>query len=180
MRKEDRCGVLLAPALSGVEAIGGSLHEYRSNNSRARAVAVMTEFFSLDTMVAEFVYSSLRCGLVHQGTAKCGLWFYCLYEDLGMQTIAYSGDDDWVYFDVVRFAKVFVDVAETIWRQHRNRIVYLPLGDQNSVPSIDVHRTLPNISTLGDKLVSVLSARSSTSAFTPDSHLNSNLRLPRG
>ena len=41
-RKEDRCGIILAPVLSGIETIGGSLHGFERNNSRQRAVSVMT------------------------------------------------------------------------------------------------------------------------------------------
>ena len=141
--QETRSGVLLAPVTSGIDAIGGALLGFRKNNSAQRSRFVMEQQMGVDPKLASFIYESVRCGLVHQGTATYGLRFFAEYDPIARHSLAYDGRDNWIYLDSVALAQKFISAAQNIWENRREEILHRP--SESDRDNDDVKKNLPDI-----------------------------------
>jgi hypothetical protein len=186
--REARSGILLGPVLNGIDVIGGVLFGFETG-SKCRCVRVMTEHMRLRSPEATYIYSSLRCGLVHQGTAKYGLWFFAIYDDLNRFSIIYKDEEDWLYLDTVALAERFVAAAKRIWAERRAEILHVPpceLAGHDDVVKLDVPDIKKLLWDYAEEHASVRKWRigdlirrepTSMSAYTPGDVLNPRLRV---
>lgn len=135
--QERRAGLVLYPVLAGIDTIGGMIHGF-SVSSKRRSIDFLENYLQLDRSIATFLYESLRCGLVHQGTSKVGLKFFTLYGDLNRFSIVYSGEENWVYLDATALAMHFCRSARKIYQCFPQSIVHCPPIEQASFSQIDL------------------------------------------
>jgi len=72
---QDKAGPLLNSIMQGIDAAGGCLYEFKENNSRTRSTRFMKEKMGFDKKLAGYIYSSVRCGMFHEGVTKTGVRF---------------------------------------------------------------------------------------------------------
>lgn len=144
--REPRAGLILYPVLSGVDTIGGLLYGFKRDgrsNSTERSKMVMEREMGMEPEVADFIFSCVRCGLMHQGTAKYGLKFFANHHNLIRDSIVYKRDG-WVHLDVVLFAQEFVAMALSL--ENSPRLIHLPPRESGSFDA--VLSKIPNIDNL--------------------------------
>lgn len=184
--KESRSGIILSPVVNGIDTIGGMIYGFKTG-SKIRFIDVLCNYMSLERPVAIFLYESLRCGLVHQGTSKVGLRFFTLYGQLNRNSILYAGGDDWVYLDSTALAIAFCEMARSIREDHAVAISFLPPFESSSFDKLN-GSALPPISDLiidyaADQTCAkrwiengkIHRVTTSTSYYTPDQVLNQDL-----
>jgi hypothetical protein len=188
-QEEPHCGILLGPVINGVDTVGGIISGFEVGSQR-RSIDVLVRHMNLTDPEATFTYQSLRCGLVHQGTAKYGVWFFNLHGELNRHSVIYSGDKDWIYFDCVALAIRFLAAAENIWENCRNEIKHMPRSEDSGHAAV-LGLNLPHIQELVNDYAEELHCvekrhegelirreTSSMSAYTPEGVLNPEFRLP--
>lgn len=174
--EEPRSGILLGPVVNGIDTIGGMLLGFNAG-SRKRSVHTMIEHMGYATNIAEFIYVSLRCGLVHQGTSKTGLWFYALHGEFHRPSPIYK-DAGWLYLDSVALARNFVTAAELLWEQKRSLIRRIPEPHDDGFLALASDSLIPAIDEFEGPFMRFLEAtHGSTSAFKPDRYLNPALKV---
>lgn len=184
--RESRSGIILSPVVNGIDTIGGMIHGFKSG-SKTRFIDVLCNYMLLERSLATFLYESLRCGLVHQGTSKIGLKFFTLYGHLNRNSILYAGGDDWIYLDSTALAIKFCQMARRIRQDHPEAIKFIPPLESSSYDKLD-GSSLPPISdlifdyaedqTCADRWIEngkICRVTTSTSYYTPDQVLNLDL-----
>ena len=123
--KERRSGILMAPAITGIDALGGAILGFDAAVGK-RSVYVMETLFQYPKEIAEFLYQSLRCGLVHQGTAKYGTKFFSDHGNFNRPSPVYRDTENWLWIDCVKITEDFVKAATTLWKNERASIKHCP------------------------------------------------------
>lgn len=119
-------GPLLGNILSGIDNLGGMCYEFQDNNSKARSIRFMSEKMKIPETIAKFLYSSVRCGIVHQGMPKIGLRFFVLYDRLDKNTIFYKCSENYIWLNVVELAYSFIETIDYIAANIGAHIQFVP------------------------------------------------------
>jgi hypothetical protein len=129
--------------------------------------------------VAEFLYSIVRCGIVHQGMPKIGLRFYNDYKRVDEGKFIYKEIDGYIYLNVVELAYRYLDIVNEIAKQPEQHIRYYPEIKSNDKTKFD-NATKQIKDDIGDYLHKKKgpSPGSSLAAYTPEQDLDFDIELP--
>lgn len=117
-------GPLLACTVNGIDLVGG-MREGFSKNSRYRSVNFMRDYMDIPEPAAELLYSSVRCGISHQGMPKIGLNFFQLQERPEPGKVLYR-DDHSLWLNVTELARLYVDAVNLIGSSPDEHVWHVP------------------------------------------------------
>ncbi|MFA5164301.1 MAG: hypothetical protein WC481_01885 [Candidatus Omnitrophota bacterium] len=178
-------GPLLSTILSGIDNLGGICYKFK-DNSKARSIKFMSEKMKIPAEVANFLYSSVRCGIVHQGMPKIGLKFFVEYNRLDKGAIFYKCSEGYIWLNVVELAYSYIETIDSIRTNADTHIHFIPSPNDEVQHIFDqaVSKVDKNIEDLLLKIMEKkeseqieklergkITAISSSSAFTPDNTL---------
>lgn len=119
-------GPLLHTVLHGIDTMGGICYGFDKGSS-VRSVDYMKTYMNISPQLSAFIYSSIRCGLTHEGMPRMGLKFYAHYDRLEKAIIfsSYTGDD-YIYLNVVEFAYIYLDSIQNIFHSANILVKFEP------------------------------------------------------
>ena len=188
---EPRSGLILAPVLNGIDIVGGTLYGFERGTSKARSIRLMKEHLGLSQEISNFLYTAVRCGLTHEGTAKKGLVFCAEFGRLNRDSLVYRDENGWLYLDTVLLAEAFVNAAKKIWRDAPQLILKMPEVDDAGYCDLANDASIPMVGDFLKELaedaaaqeVEIVNGRYKRSNFTsmslydPDDFFSSALRI---
>lgn len=128
--KLDCAGPLLIVVLNGIDTLGGMCYGFRPGNSKERSVKFMTEKMGVAESVASFLYSVVRCGIVHQGMPKIGLTFFVWYDRIDKGNIFYKCSKNFIWLNVGELTYLYIDTVDRISKEPDKHVSFIPItGD---------------------------------------------------
>lgn len=177
-REERRSGILLSPVVNGIDAMGAAIEGFNASVG-GRSTNALINKMGYSREEASYLYYSLRCGLVHQGTAKHGLKFFATYEDFERPHPIYR-HGDWLCLDSVKLAKDFVNAAKALWESTREEIQHLPVAADSGFHALASSNNIEDISSYANIYQRFLDDEyGSNSGFDPGCDLNADLIIQR-
>lgn len=153
--KLNVAGPLLTIVLNGIDVLGGLCYGFERsgrNNSRWRSIKILDEKFNMPREIAEYIYESVRCGIVHQGQPKYITKYYVNYDNDGSNDILYR-DSNCYWLDVVEFANEYSRIIDQINIDKINLIKYEPIIEKTEKDKhLGYHGAISSIKELPDKL----------------------------
>jgi len=130
--KINKAGPLLVLVLNGIDLLGGMCYDFfkldnkgkKIGNSRERSTKFMTSYMGISQDVAEFLYKSVRCGIIHQGQAKYFVNYFVDY-DPGDIEFLYK-ENDILFLNAFTFASKYLEVVAEINKNKNTLIKYIP------------------------------------------------------
>ena len=176
--EELRSGLILGPVFGAIDAIGGAVYGY-DEKVGTRFKGVLEEFLGYSRQESIYLYDSVRCGLIHQGTAKTGLKFFSNHEDFERPHAIYK-HDDWLILDCVKLARDSSAAAKSIWEDDRQRIQSFPEPKDAGFEALSTDSSLPRLEGYDALFQAFVEDKfGSNSGFDHDQHFNIDLTLPR-
>ncbi len=193
LNKKVACaGPLLNTVVNGIDLLGGMCSGFGAG-SRKRSVDFMKNHMNIPEDLAGVLYSSVRCGCVHQGMPKIGQKFFVLYDRLQPGVFVYKDSDEYLWLNVVEFAFSYLDAVKAI-ETIKEKVIseYPPLKEADKTGFANAILCVKNdIQELADAVHNEdqaeeqakldrgeIESMSSLSAYTPDGMLNPAITIP--
>lgn len=127
LKSELPCaGPLLVTTLNGIDNLGGMCYGFRTGNVGERSTKFLHEKMGVPEALAEFLYKSARCGLVHQGMPKMGLEFFVQYDGSNKDEIFYEQPGKYIILDVTELADRYLKAIDKIAAEPEKHIDHRP------------------------------------------------------
>jgi len=88
--------------------------------SARRSREFLKEFMGLGAETSDLLYAVVRCGLAHECVPKLGIRFFVMYYDV-QDEVLYESNDGLVWLSVVKLAKEYLRVVESISTSKRGQ-----------------------------------------------------------
>ena len=130
LRTKAPCAApLLAVTANGIDLIGGMCFGFKSpegkDNGKRRSVDFMVKYMGVDSNVATVLYTSVRCGIVHQGMPKFGFMYFVDHERPKKDRIVYR-DGSFIWLNVTEFAHSYLSALSAIEADPSKHVQHLP------------------------------------------------------
>jgi hypothetical protein len=124
--KLDCAGPLLEVIVNGIDNLGGILYGFGPRNSKHRSVKFMKEKMSIPELLAKFLYSTVRCGVAHQGMPKIGLIYFVEYRYQEQDRIFSKDSEGNVCINIVGLAQCYLNAIDTVSADVENCTLNVP------------------------------------------------------
>lgn len=123
--EETHAGPMLMCVVNGIDAAGGIIYgfNYRNPGPGRRSADFMEKYMDMPLDLAEFIYTSVRCGASHHGMPRLGIIFG-LWDDTEWHKISSSVNETFcknlangnIWVNVVKLAHSYLDAVRGIER----------------------------------------------------------------
>lgn len=122
--KLSQAGPLLTSVVNGIDILGGMTSGFKTG-SAARSERFMQEHLGLAEADAKLLYSLVRCGMDHEGTAKLAVRFFVYYEQVMPGRFLFKDDEMCIWLDVTELARCYLSAVDRL-AQNPSMLVEFP------------------------------------------------------
>jgi len=125
---KNNAGPILSMVVNGIDILGGMYYGF-STGSKTRSTIFMEKKMDIPKSLAEFIYKSIRCGMVHEGmpkTAELSFGFN------GKRIFSKHSTGRYLYLNVEFFAEKYLEAISEIKNNIDNIRLHSPATGNSS------------------------------------------------
>lgn len=108
-----QAGIILNEIFRAIDTLGGCLYGFKKNNkdnSKKRSVKFMQQKLHFDKELAFFLYLSVRCGNLHEGSPKNNVKYF---HNINCENIT-AKYNNIIHINTLKFTKKIIEIVKSI------------------------------------------------------------------